>query len=447
MATPSAVTEKYSDAYISTFDIHKPDKRNKLFRKFGNQGLPFFSVIETLGNESPVEQTAYSHFEEDWIHQTISVRANVAAPGAGNPLVFTLGTADLDANNRFYVQVGDELMFANQVTGHVTDIDVTTPSAPVVTVEPHQATDDIGAVVAGDIVIIYSDGFAEGTNQPKSKVSKTIEYSFNTKIVKETQTMTGSEMTNRTWFDQMSDGTPIQAYYLKGQIDTDYRMALKMDGALLFDRPTTNPTLLATEDRTTYGLVPWIRSGGNVDTYSPTFYALSDFDAMNNTLDQNFAPAEMLSKLGIQLQQEWENLFVNSFVDGAIVYANFTDGKKVTDLNIGFKTFSKTERFWHISRMGSFNHPQLYGAAGFKIPGMGLICPMDSQKDAKTGNRIPSFGMRYKKLGDYNRRMKIWKVGGAKENTTEKDEDNLYMRSEFGSEYVASNRFFLVEQL
>lgn len=446
MATPSAVTSNYTDAYISTFDIHKPEKRNILFRKYGDQGLGFFNIIDTLGYQTPVAQTDYSHFEEDWIHQTVSVRNNVGSPGAGNSINFTLATADLDASNRFYIQVGDDVMFANQVTGHVTAIDVTTPSAPVVTVEPHVSTDNIGALTAGDIVIIYSDGFAEGTDQPNSKVAKSIEYSFSTKIVKETVAMTGTEMTNQTWFDKMSDGTPIQAYYLKGQIDCDYRMMLKMDGAMLFDRPTDNTALTTTGDRTTYGLVPWVRAGGNVDNYNATFYSLSDFDTMNNTLDQNFAPAEMLSMLGIQLQQEWENLFVNSFVDGAIVYASFTDGKKVTDLNIGFKTFSKTERFWHMKRMGVFNHPQLYGAAGFKIPGMGVITPMDSRKDAKTGGNIPSFGMRYKQLGDYNRKMKVWKVGGAKETTNGIDVDYLYMRSEFGSEFIASNRFFLVEQ-
>lgn len=446
MATPSAVTANYTDAYISTFDIHMPEKRNILFRKYGDQGLGFFNVIETLGYDEPVAQTSYSHFEEDWIHQTVSVRNNVGAPGAGVEILFTLGTADLDSANRFYIQLGDDVMFANQVTGHVTVIDVSSPTAPVITVEPHVSTDDIGELTAGDVVIIYSDGFAEGTNQPASKVAKSIEYSFSTKIVKETETMTGSEMTNKTWFDKMSDGTPIQAYYLKGQIDTDYRMMLKMDGALLFDRPTSNTTLTATGDRTTYGLVPWVRAGGNVDNYNASFYAMADFDTMNNTLDQNFAPAEMLSQLGIQLQQEWENLFINSFTDGAIVYASFTDGKKVTDLNLGFKTFSKTERFWHLKRMGSFNHPQLYGAAGFKTPGMGVICPMDSRKDAKTGDRIPSFGMRYKKLGDYNRRMKVWRVGGARETTSQTDADNLYMRAEIGSEYIASNRFFLVEQ-
>jgi hypothetical protein len=42
--------------------------------------------------------------------------------------------------------------------------------------------------------------------------------------------------------------------------------------------------------------------------------------------------------------------------------------------------------------------------------------------------------------------MKVWKVGGAKENTNGVDVDYLYERAEIGSEYIASNRFFLIEQ-
>jgi hypothetical protein len=76
---------------------------------------------------------------------------------------------------------------------------------------------------------------------------------------------------------------------------------------------------------------------------------------------------------------------------------------------------------------------------------MGVIVPMDVRKDAKTGGNIPSIGRRYKALGDYNRKMKVWLTGGAKASTNQIDKDELNMRAEFGSEYTASNRFFLVE--
>lgn len=447
MATiPSAVTAQYSDAYISTFDFHMPEKRNTLFRKYGDQGMGFYNIMDTLGFIEPVEQTTYSHFEEDWIWTPVHVRNNVASPGAGNPISFTLATTDLDSNNRFFIALNDNVMFANQVTGTVTVVDVSTPSAPVITVEPNDSSDNIGALLAGDTVIIYSNDWAEGTDQPSGKVARAIEYSFNCKIVKETNQYTGSEATNKTWWIKDSMGNFIPALYMKGQLDADYRMALRMNGALLFDRTTTNTTLSNAGHRTTQGLIPWVRGGGNTDSYNPGFYSIADFDIMNNVLDQNFAPTEEMAMLGLGLQTEWENLFVNSFTQGAIVYAMFNEGKKETDLNIGFKSFTKTERTWFIKRMAGFNNPRTYGAPGYNIPGMGVVCPMDGRKDPKTNNVIPSFGQRYKALGSYNRKMKVWLTGGAKAVTNQTDADSLNMRSEFGSEFVASNRFFLIEQ-
>lgn len=444
--TPNAVVQTYTDAYISTFDWHKPEINKILMRKYGDQGLGFFNTLSALGYDTPVSQTEYSHYEEDWIHTEIGVHTGVVNPGAGNPITFRLRAQDLDASDRRYVEVGDDVMLLkNQVTGTVSLVTVVGAGNVTVTVQPHQSTDNFGALLQGDIWAIYSNNYAEGTGQPNGKVSKVNKYTFNTKIVKETHEYTGSEATNVTWLETMSDGKVIRNIVGKGQLDADYRMSLRIDGALLFDKPTTTTALTNAGNRTTYGLVPWVRSGGNVDTYATGFYSIADFDYQTNILDQSFAPTEMIAFLGLPFQQEWENLFVNSFTEGAIVYANFQEPKKAVDLNIGFKSFTKTERTWHIKRMGIFNHPKIYGATGSKIPNMGVLVPMDTRKDAQTGGTIPSIGRRYKALGDYNRKMKVWPTGGAKANTNQIDKDELNMRSEFGSEYTASNRFFLIE--
>ncbi len=428
MATPSAVTSVYTDALISTFDIQMPSIKNTLFRRFGDQGLGFYQMMDTLGYIEPVAQTTYSHFEEDWIHVPVHVLNTVASPGAGNPISFTLQPQDLDVNNKFYIQLQHNVIFNNQVTGTVTAINVTTPTAPIITVQPHDATDNIGSVIAGDTVVIYSSDFAEGTDQPAGQVARTIKYTFSTKISKVSNEYTGSEATNQLWFDKDSAGNSIPAYYVKGQLDTDYRMSL------------------AAGDRTTTGVVPWVRGGGNVDTYLSGFYSMADFDYQNNILDQNFAPNEEVAMLGFKLQTDWDNLFSNSFVNGALVYGMFKEGQKSIDLAIGFNTFSKTERIWHIKRMAGFNHPQTYGAPGYNISGMGVIMPMDGRKDPKSNDTIPSFGQVYKSLGGYDRKMKVWLTGGAKASTNTIDKDVLSMRSEYGTRFVASNRFFLVEE-
>lgn len=445
---PTAVQEQYSDQFISTFDIHKPHIRNKLFRQYGDQGLGFFNVLDTLGFKESVNQTEYSHYEEDWIHETLHSRNAIADPGAGVFVDVTLDQNDLDTSNNFYVRVNDDVIFSNQVTGTVISVDTTAPAAPVVRVEPHEQTDNIGAIGQDEEIVIYSNNWAEGTGQPEGRIAKVLKYSFKNKIIKETNEVTGTEMTNATWFNVLAPGgNRIPAYYLKGQLDTDYRMNLGIDGALMFDRPTTNPTLVAAGHRTTYGCVPWVRAGGNVGNYTGGLFTMALFNQMIRRLDKNFAPDEFLSLLGINIHIEWEDIFTDFFDDNPIIFAG-SKGRTAKTLNIGFKSFTKAERTFHLKRMRIWNHPKLYGAAGYNINGMALICPLNKVKDPKTSNRMPSIGCRYKKLGNYSRLMETWITGGAgpQRKTSQQDIMQLNMRCEIGSEYFGNKRFFLWEE-
>ena len=132
------------------------------------------------------------------------------------------------------------------------------------------------------------------------------------------------------------------------------------------------------------------------------------------------------------------------------MYGSFSEGKKAIDLAVGFNSFKAGEHTWHMKKMDIFNHPKFYGAPGYTYKGMAISCPLDMQKSGNAdggSSNIPSIGMRYKALGDYSRQMKVWGTGGAKNVTNTFDVDQLNMRTEMGSEYIASNRFFLMSQL
>ena len=95
MAQPSAVQSIWSQQIISTFDIDKPENLNVLFRRYGDQGLGLFRLIESMGFKMSVAQDTYEHDEEDWIHEVFHSLALVGAPGPGNDLVVTLDPSDL----------------------------------------------------------------------------------------------------------------------------------------------------------------------------------------------------------------------------------------------------------------------------------------------------------------------------------------------------------------
>jgi hypothetical protein len=451
---PQAVSGIYANDIVSGFDVHKPERMNKLFRRYGDQGASYFMLLKSMGFEEQVAQTEYSHNEENRIHETFKVLANVTAPGAGVDASITLSPDSLDAGNRFYPRLYDVVMFPNEVTGYIAAIDTTTPTAPVLTVRPHVAADDIGALTAGDELIIISANFSEGSGQPEGATKGTFLYTNKTQIIKETIGFTGTEMTNQTWLQLNGmEGAP---YYFEAQADIDYRMALKVDGALLFQKPTDNPNAVdpvtGEAIRTTEGLVPYLRRVGNNFVSAAGSFDVADFDTIDQTLEREHAGRYTMAMLGITKHQEVENVLKTYFNDTNIEYArkvfneDIFKGDEALAATVNFKLLTKSERTFAFKRMGQFHNPKLYGATGYDMPNYGFFIPLNTRKDPKTKKNVESIGCRYKGLGAYNRRMEVWQVGGAGNGlkVTEFDKRNTYMRTDMGAHFRGGNQMILM---
>lgn len=468
MATPSAITSPFSNTVITGFDIQKPQVFNAYYRQYGDQFLSYFAFLKTLGFLTPVSSNVYEHWLEDWIHPSFQARNSVGSPGAGNPISITLSTDNVDTNNLFYPKLYDQVMFANEVTGIITAIDTTTPSAPIVTIEPDVATQNIGAVTAGDTIIIYSNRFGEGTDQPDGSLSKMEKVQWTAKIIKGRVQVTGTELCVESWVNASSDGLQQgQTYFaLKGKADEEYRMQLRIGGALLFDQTVTNTDAMPQDDQVnTLGLYPWITSGGNTSTYVGGTFGLPEFDYMHRILTKYNAPAEMAFFSGIDLGIDVENGLSDVFAQNPII---FIDGKGMTynqafyqgddaqligqsgeSVDIGFKCLTKTGRRYHLVPLGELNNPNTYNAPGFPYGGLGLVCPLH-KKETKTpmgGSRIiPAIGARYVQSpdGQYSRQMEAWVHGGAGNIQKTTGSDNMYVeyRSHIGSEYFGPKQFF-----
>ena len=453
---PEAIAQIYSSDIVSGFDIHKPEKLNVLFSRYGDQGASYFQLMRSMGFEEPVKLDTYGHYEENHIHVAIHARDAVAVSAAGATALITLDPQDLDANNNFYVRRWDVLMFPNEVMGQVILIDKTTvPTAPVLTVQPVNQADNIPAITAGETIIIRTAAFSEGGGQPDPALSGTWEYENDAQIIKETIGYTGTEMTSQDWFDVTSKGQKIPAYYFKGQIDIDYRMALKIDGALLWGRrgdgsitdPVTGKPVKFTE-----GLIPYIRRVGNEQTYTAHAFDVGQFDTMDNTLDRNFAGSYILGLMGLQLHQDVENalktylantnvMFAKEAVNEALFHRN-----EALSVSVNFEYLTKSERTYLFKRMGVFNNPQLEGATGYTANSLGVFMPINKKKDPVSGNMVDSIGTRYRALGDYSRRMEVWKVGGVgRFKVTEFDKENTYQRCHVGAHFRGGNQFVLLE--
>ena len=453
---PEAIAQIYASDIISNFDLHKPEILNTLFSRFGDQGASYFQLIRSMGFETPVANDTYGHFEDNHVHEVVHVLANVAQPAIGANILFTLDPVDLDANNNFYLRKWDVMMFHNEVTGSVIDIDVAVPAAPVATVRPNEITDRFPALTAGDELIITSSAFSEGSGQPQGAVSGTWEYDNDAQIIKESMGVTGSEMVNQSWVTVTSEGQALPAFYYKGQIDLDYRLALKIDGALLWGKRSTNvitDTVTGRPIKTTEGLIPYIRRVGNEQTSVDGAFTVDEFDEMSNTLDREFAGNHIMGLLGISLHQDIENALVTYFANTNIQFAKQATNEVLFHSNealsasVNFTYLTKSERTFMFKRMGGFNNKKLAGADGYSARKMGVFLPLNKKKDPKSGNMVDSIGTRYRALGKYSRRMEVWQVGGAGEGlkVTDIDERNTYQRCHIGAHQRGGNQFVILE--
>jgi hypothetical protein len=453
---PEAIAQIYASDIISNFDLHKPEILNTLFNRFGDQGASYFQLIRSLGFEMPVALDTYGHFEDNHIHEVIHVLDIVAQPAVGANIQFSLDPVDLDANNNFYLRLWDIILFPNEVTGSVIDIDVTVPAVPVITVRLNELTDQFPALTAGEELAITSSAFSEGSGQPEGAVSGTWEYDNDAQIIKETIGVTGSEMVNQSWVTITTQGQALPAFYFKGQIDIDYRMALKIDGALLWGKRSTNVITDAVTGRpikTTEGLIPYIRRVGNEQTSVDGAFTVDEFDEMSNTLDREFAGNYILGLLGISLHQDIENALVEYFQNTNIQFAKqasnpvLFNNNEALSASVNFTYLTKSERTFLLKRMGSFNNKKLAGAEGYSARKLGVFMPINKKKDPVSGNMVDAFGTRYRALGKYSRRMEVWQVGGAGEGlkVTDIDDRNTYQRCHIGAHHRGGNQFLLLE--
>jgi len=75
------------------------------------------------------------------------------------------------------------------------------------------------------------------------------------------------------------------------------------------------------------------------------------------------------------------------------------------------------------------------------------MIPLGYRKDAKSMKSMPTFGVRYKALGPYKRKMEVWNVSGAGGQGNYVIEDDLHnynLRAHIGFQGMAANQMILL---
>jgi len=311
---------------------------------------------------------------------------------------------------------------------------------------------------AADELSIFANGAGEGTNQPTGRFSGTRKYENDLQIIKETLQVTGTQMTDQLWFNEVtyagSNGKQISAYYTKGQEDAEYRMALAMEGACLFGKKNTNTANLLDPEtgkalKLTEGTYSYMEANGNTVNYTPGSFTVSKFNEINKIADKEVAPMNYCAFLGIDIHDELDDTFVDYNKDTNISFTkDVTGGKKAID--IGFEMLRKSGRQYGFKRLQSFSNAKTYGAPGYDYSSQAMFIPLGMNKSLDsngTSSKLPTVGMRYKQLGSYSRFMEVWDVSGAGtgNKVSQNDSKNLYLRSHIGSHNMVGNQMILLK--
>lgn len=482
MSNASAAVAIDTSNIISSFDIDMPSVRRTLFRDYGDQGRYFFRMMKNLGYDRAVAQTTTTQYEEDWIWQTAHVGSGgittVDAPtgsysfklGAASPnLDFLLGstTSPYSSTAIYYptVKQWDRIAFQGsqeRIYFTVTSVSGTFPNV-VVAIKQADLTQTFTPAnyPADTTVVISGNAFSEGSDQTEGDVSKPLIDHAYLQICKGTFKTTGTQMAKQAWFDVLSDGTGIPAYYIKGQQDAEYRLGMSIDNAMQFERVTTNPILDATTGEpilTTEGHITYAKRKGINLTVPQGSFSIQLIDQINKTLDSLNAPSNYFWGMGIDMFAEKDNTLKAYNQNTAIEYTTkqmnedlfgIGDDAAGKAMECGFNYFTKSGRTFAFSKMPQWNMKQTWGASGYQTPGMSWFAPIGSKADKKDpNNRIPYFGMIHLEFNGYNRMTEVWNVNGAGPGpkVTSLDVAKLCLRAHVGAEHCAGQLMGVTER-
>ena len=454
---PTSVALATQDNYVSALTtqalaMHKRDIDENFVKRYGNQGIT--GLLELVGAKKEATQTKFEHYEEAFIHNVVKLSTTATGFSANTAYHFEyteqdntdqlIGDKSIDGTNTDTpVRAGDILLAPNGELGYVTAV----ASDGDVDMQAFDGTWSLSASTEYEFAII-GNMWAENSDQPTSLMPRIHTYTNECMIIKESFEVSGTEATNVIYFkvdnEKMGSG---YLWYLKGEADTYKRFLDYCELQLIMGQTNANTGI--SDLRGTEGLLSFIENKGQSMDLGSASITMADFDAMVKSLDKYRGAKEMALYAGIDLSLDFDDLLAaqGAYAAGGANYGTFQN-KKDMALNLGFNSFTRGGYTFHKKTYDVFNHPKLLGASGMNYAGYGMCIPMDTQRDAKSGSKIPSLRIRYKAANGYSREMEHWLTGSAvlKNKTNSQDHLKSHYRTERGFEGFAPNRFMLIKK-
>lgn len=443
-----AIRKATPDKYVSLGDfideINKPDNRDKLVKSFGAQTITgFLQMTGAVKAQGVADEVQW--WEEARLHATQKTgTATYASAAAG-----AAQTIPLASSATVNVRLNDILMLPGGNRVFVTAVTATgaTPAAEVYNLK--NAALPSGA--ANLTLPIVGNLYAQGTEQPSEYLESNVLKRTNPyMIIKEAYKVTGSQATNIGWVE-VAPGD--YRWFMKGEMDTRQRFMDKRELMMLLGQKVTNTAGVtsatiagsegyfeAVENR---GLV----QGGRIAT-------LSDVDGIVKELDRQGAGPEYAMYVDRVQDFAIDDLIAaglgSSLTAGVATQFGAFNNSADMAIALGFKSFSRGGYTFHKHSWKLLNDPTMLGienGATELSPYAGVMIPLATVVDAKTGDRNPSLEINFKASQGYSREMEHWLTGsilGATNATSDLVQFNY--RSEIALVTRAANRHVVIRK-
>jgi len=451
-----ATPDKYTALGDFIKDVNKPDNRPNLVKTFGDQGITGFlqlvGAVKTAGTADEV-----TWWEETRLHPTISITTVASAAASatlqvsGTFVTSTVSGSPGAAGN--IARLNDVVLWNNTQRAIVT-----ATGTNAITLQSLTTTALVSATTTTTYNIpVIGNLYGQGTDQPTQYLeSNLIRRTNSYMIIKEIFKVTGSQATNIGWVDV---GNGDYRWFIKGESDTRKRFIDKREMMLMLGVKNTS---------TATGTV----SSGNISGSEGYFSALedrgivtngylddlTDIDVILTALDRNGAGPEYALYV-----DRLQDLAIDDMIARGIAGTGLTAGvntqfgafnnSPAMAIELGFKSFGRGGYTFHKHDWKLLNEPTLLGnpasvtgtagGAGFA----GVMIPMATVVDPKTGNRDFPLEINFKSTNGISREMQHWLTGsfmGATNSTLDLLQFNYL--SEIALCVRAANRHVLIKR-
>jgi hypothetical protein len=430
---PTAVAQSANQGLLSTLDLITPNYYEKYVDKY-KWWNDYYMITTTLaGKETFSPNQAFSHVEPANRRAPYVLVASVSTetPAAGAAVTVTIDSTFV-WNSASPLRVGEIVEIANN-TATATAVGVqgqiiSVASDTECVVKPLLVSQSFSCNGAETNLLFRGRAVGEASEVGGSLQRQDMTVDGLCTEVREDYTTTDRALAERVFPENT-----VGAYSYRGIQTADMRFMDAREAKHMFGTKSDNTGVSETSE----GLIPQIIDGGIAVTYSS--FDATALDNIAKGLDKEVGANEYHWLMDTNQYIAVQNFIQNKYNAGAINYGSFNGSKEIA-IAQGFTSYTIHGRTFHMKKYMGFNAGAQYGVASSKWDDNGILIPMDSQRDAASGESVNSFGLRYQ-LYNGQRFYKFDTGGLAKVPTSGKMELTISHIAKEGLQVFGVNRF------